>query len=504
MTDQSVAEALRSDAPLVVIEAPAGCGKTHQAADYARWLGEHNPARRTLILTHTHAACDAIRTYAPTDSRRTQVCTFDGFITQLASAYRECLDLPKDVARWAIETPDGFEHLANRVGDLLDRSQAVRFAIVARYPVIICDEHQDTNPAQHRVALQLLDAAAKLRVFGDPRQAIYVRSNAERSAHRARWQALCDRATRYEALTFPHRWREGSPALGKWVLTARRTLEAGGQIDLRGNLPAGLHLILANNDGPRGQFHLDAEARQVRDIVRRSQSLLILAPTQDLVASIHAFFGRLVPIWEGHTREFLRVLAYACATHAGNAERVAAAMCDFIEAVVTGCTAERRDQILREIASNAAKPRRGIPAELQAIARCVLESPDHRGVARSLQRVVLGATPQGLLREFLVNHYRELREASRLDQFADPVEGQAELTRRRTSVRTVMPKRVISTIHKAKGLQTRDVVLMPCDASTFSGTDYKRCGAYVALSRATHSLTIVAGQARPSPLFLLP
>ena len=36
MSDDSVHAALRSDAPLVVVEAPAGCGKTTKGADYAR------------------------------------------------------------------------------------------------------------------------------------------------------------------------------------------------------------------------------------------------------------------------------------------------------------------------------------------------------------------------------------------------------------------------------------------------------------------------------------
>ena len=117
---------------------------------------------------------------------------------------------------------------------------------------------------------------------------------------------------------------------------------------------------------------------------------------------------------------------------------------------------------------------------------------------------MLAATPQGALSSVKIDHHRELREASRLDQFEDAIEGQAELTRRRTASRMAMPNRVISTIHKAKGLERRDVLLMPCEARTFSGSDYKRCVAYVALSRATHSLTIVACQARPSPIFLLP
>lgn len=253
MTDLDVATALRSDAQLVVIEAPAGCGKTHQAADYARWLGDQLLGRRVLILTHTHAACDVFRARAPADARRLHVCTFDGFITQVATIYHRSLGLPQDVARWAIEQhQDGFAALGEHVSQLLSRSQAVRSAISLRYPVVVCDEHQDTNAAQHRIALQLLDAGAKLRVFGDPRQAIYGTSNAERAAHRARWQTLRERSDRYERLEFPHRWAEGSRALGDWVLEARAALEAGTPIDVRGNLPRGLRILRANNDGHRG------------------------------------------------------------------------------------------------------------------------------------------------------------------------------------------------------------------------------------------------------------
>ena len=36
MSDKDVAALLDSSEPLVVIEAPAGCGKTYQGANYAR------------------------------------------------------------------------------------------------------------------------------------------------------------------------------------------------------------------------------------------------------------------------------------------------------------------------------------------------------------------------------------------------------------------------------------------------------------------------------------
>ena len=141
--------------------------------------------------------------------------------------------------------------------------------------------------------------------------------------------------------------------------------------------------------------------------------------------------------------------------------------------------------------------------DIVAIAQCILQSPDHGGVARALQRLMLASTPQGVLASIKVDHHRELREASQLDQFTDALHGQTELTRRRTHAGASMPNRVISTVHKAKGLEHPNVLIMPCDASTFSGTDYKRCLAYVALSRATQSLTLVVSPARPPPIFLL-
>lgn len=59
MSDERVAALLDSDAPLVVIEAPAGCGKTYQGAGCAGRAASKLETGRVLILTHTHAACGA-------------------------------------------------------------------------------------------------------------------------------------------------------------------------------------------------------------------------------------------------------------------------------------------------------------------------------------------------------------------------------------------------------------------------------------------------------------
>jgi superfamily II DNA or RNA helicase len=54
---EDVRDTLRSDNGVVVVEAPAGCGKTHQAADAAVDLAATiNAGQEVLLLAHTNAA----------------------------------------------------------------------------------------------------------------------------------------------------------------------------------------------------------------------------------------------------------------------------------------------------------------------------------------------------------------------------------------------------------------------------------------------------------------
>src|SRR3546814_7944155 len=69
-----------------------------------------------------------------------------------------------------------------------------------------------------------------------------------------------------------------------------------------------------------------------------------------------------------------------------------------------------------------------------------------------------------------VHHSREFAEAIQLVRFDDPDEGFAEIARRRTHARPKLPPKAISTIHKAKGLEFENVMLMPCDLRNFSQT----------------------------------
>ena len=100
MSDASVHSALRSDAPLVVVEAPPGCGKTHRAADYARDVAAAGVGR-LLILTHTHAACSVFAERTKAVGSRVEMRTVDSLIGQVAGAYHLGLGFPADTAAWA-------------------------------------------------------------------------------------------------------------------------------------------------------------------------------------------------------------------------------------------------------------------------------------------------------------------------------------------------------------------------------------------------------------------
>ena len=120
MSDESVRTALRSEEQLVVIEAPAGCGKTHQGADYAREIATREPRCCPLILTHTHAACSVFAERTRGIGARVDIRTIDSVIGQIGVAYHAGLGLPSDAAAWLRQRGEtGHQELALKVTRLL-------------------------------------------------------------------------------------------------------------------------------------------------------------------------------------------------------------------------------------------------------------------------------------------------------------------------------------------------------------------------------------------------
>jgi Rad3-related DNA helicase len=85
----SIEDSLLSAAPFVLVEAPAGCGKTHVACDYARTIAPGLPeGRRVLVLAHTNAAVEEFISRTRDFKRQISVSTFDSLSLGFArSAY---------------------------------------------------------------------------------------------------------------------------------------------------------------------------------------------------------------------------------------------------------------------------------------------------------------------------------------------------------------------------------------------------------------------------------
>jgi DNA helicase-2/ATP-dependent DNA helicase PcrA len=496
-------KALISDEPLVVIEAPAGCGKTHIASNYAAWLVSTKTRKNVLILTHTHAACDVFRMRTRGVSSSVTISTFDGFITQICTAYHQSLTLPKDVSKWARDTVGGFEELGRAALRLLHTSPGLLQAISFRYPFILCDEHQDSNPYQNGIVLALQSAGSMLRIFGDPMQEIYGKGKIQRTERKNQWGALLASTGASEKLDYPHRWDKGCRELGAWILEARELLSRGQPIDLSRKRPRGLKIVIAENISPKSRGFLLAKSsgRSFREVVKNKDPLMVLASQNELVNGVNAFLGRSIPIWEGHQREALSLLVRRCAEGSGDAASIADAFRLFVQAIGTGFSDSAfAKRLLQEVGEEVMKPSRGKILLIQRIANHIRTTPTHVGIAAALAEFEELRKNNAEFKGVYINHRREFWEAVKLGKFPDPELGFAEITSQRNFGNKSMPNKVISTIHKAKGLESDHVVVTALDSGNFPDTEEKRCLLYVAISRAKQSVTIIASKNAPSPL----
>ena len=501
LADEEVAALLDSDDPLVLVEAPAGCGKTHQGACYARRAASGLTSGRVLILTHTHAACAAFAQETRTAQRHVEIKTIDSLIVQIATAYHRSLCLPSDPAAWARRTSDGYSELASRVAQLIRSFSSIAAALANRYPIVIADEHQDASGEQHAIVLALRNAGSKLRLFGDPMQGIYTRDSGT-DEMRKRWESIKSTALCAELRT-PHRWLDGSPALGEWVLRARDTLREGGAIDLTDALPHGLKICFADNSATGRGYRLRPSDRGAIDAtMRKSEQILVMTTQNDTAKALAAFWNRKIPLWEGHTRPGLDQLTAKISANIGNAVEISGAVVDFLGEVAVGFQrSSDGKRLLREASERCTRSSRGHPKCIQQLASLIVEEPNHIGVSKCLAELArMRRMREGRMETVRVDHRREYWDAVRLGNFADLDQGLYEITRRRSFSHPVPPHKAISTIHKAKGLQCENAMVIPCD-NRFSSTQYSRCRLYVAISRPKRSLTLVLSRSSPSPLF---
>jgi len=501
MSDEHVHVALRSDASLVVIEAPAGCGKTHQGSEYAKDIALRPHPGRPLILTHTHAAC-SVFSERTKGSSKVEIRTIDSLVAQIAGAYHAGLGLPPNIPAWIRQGDGTHQELASRVASLLRRHPMIAASLARRHPIVICDEHQDSSVDQHSLVMALYEQGATVRIFGDPMQSIF---SGRGSSATYDWDALTGQAQVFERLSTPHRWATGCPQLGQWILKAREVLRTGGRIDLRASIPPSVVIVCAENQSQRNfDYQLSSgDRRQVDSFEQGQPSLLVLTHYNQTARSLRSFFNRRIALWEGHTREALDNLVKKIGGVTCETAAMAAAIVDFMGEVGKGFSPSAfGNAFQQEVAHGCTASRRGKPAKIQCLARLLLEEPNHRGVAKVLRGIFDLSRNDAYFAAVEIDCLSEFWDAIRLSEYDEVDTGLSQLTNRRTYSRPAPPTRALSTIHKAKGLECERVIVLPCDAKTFPDKPETRRLLYVALSRARRNLMLVVSRANPSPLFL--
>jgi len=204
-----------------LVVAPAGCGKTHLIAESVGYA-----EGRQLILTHTHAGVDALRTKLnalDVPSSKYWITTIDGFALCYTSAF-------PILGQWELCYPQANEEwtaLRNSAASVL-KYKAPRDIIKVTYSGIYVDEYQDCCGSQHAMINSLAEIVP-CRIVGDPMQAVYRKLN---MSDPLSWQQVKSSFEIVDHLTEPYRWRKGNNELGEWLLDVRQHFEKGEEVDL--------------------------------------------------------------------------------------------------------------------------------------------------------------------------------------------------------------------------------------------------------------------------------
>ena len=493
MTLEDCRRALHSEAPIVAVEAAAGCGKTYEAAALAlQFAGAVKEHQEVLLLAHTHAAINVFRERIGKRAR-VRVMTLDAFAHEAVKPYAEPLGLPAGL-RFESAGRVPFEKLAPAVCELLRRAPAVRAAMASHYPVVLLDEHQDARPPQHDVVLELSRAGSKVRFFGDPMQAIYDFGDAPA----ADWGVLVRDANEVKSLLEPRRWPDAA-RLGEWLVRARQDLLHSRRLP---RLVPEVMLHVTDE-----QFEPAPHSRRAPQFVgqhafrllnRLNGSVAFLVRTRAHAVGLRRALARRVPVFEG------RSVLQNAAEFVDEALVVSGDACSLARLAI---------QVLGRVSA-------GVDAAMKArVERCVLpQGIDRRRQSKMLPvldilarlydapTVVTWCAVMGTLAVtppagVSIDDAGALHVLGRLASIpSDDAlhEALAELGHKLALRRP--PRRCITTIHIAKGDEFDHVVVPHFGVTSFPNTFGGAKLLYVAATRARRSLHLLAPRGAPSPL----
>lgn len=196
--------------------AAAGCGKTELLGNLVADLR----SGRQLVLTHTHAGVAAIKRRLAdmrVPTAKFHLDTIAGWSLRYGSAYREI----SGYQAGAEANPDW--NATYPGAEKLCRTSLGKRVVTESYDGVLVDEYQDCSLGQHAL-VEALAECIPCRAVGDPLQTVF----GFRDDPVVPWSTVeSDFDVVHDQLKEPWRWRRDgrNAALGDWLVAARRQLE---------------------------------------------------------------------------------------------------------------------------------------------------------------------------------------------------------------------------------------------------------------------------------------
>lgn len=490
--DESVQQRLAGSEEVVLVQAPAGHGKTWQAVALTEQIGgQLQRGQHALLLSHTNAAREEVRQRSASVAT-TRVQTIDSLACDIVSAYAVRLGVPHPMRPGAVHLGHpSFEKIRRLACELLRDAPEVARGLAWRYPLIVVDEHQDSTCDQHELIWRIFRAGeVRLRLFADRLQAIFAFDG-----ELVDWSALVE-AHPETTLDHGHRW-DDQPELRDFLAAARSSLLTGGPVDLR-ELPTcvQLHHWEGRSPGPGQRGHAPSCVRLLRALSRPVSSAYLVRNREHAYGLALRMGGRVKLYEAGDVKEPLEVLERAQAAE-GDAPALAQLLAETLSSWGTGVQKDLRAQLARACHSEGIDlGRRRRLAPLAEVCTPLFTDPSVAGFLSAFSQAVASRKELG---------WKPVRRDSAYLLLAipphseDPILALGAVAQAHRCRRGPLQK--VMTLHKSKGREF-DTVLLPYLAATcFPADDEGARLAYVGLSRAQRQLHLLAPSEDASALF---
>jgi hypothetical protein len=444
--------------------AAAGCGKTELLG---RIVADGRSGRQ-LLLTHTHAGVAAVRKRLndmSVPSSKYHLDTIAGWCLRYGASYPAISGVRRD----AEAEPDW--DAAYPGADRVLRTSLGKRVLSASYDGVLVDEYQDCSCRQHS-AIEAMASCLPCRGVGDPLQSVF----GFRGDPCVPWPTIRSDFSILEDLRFPWRWqREGrNGALGHWLADARCELETRGRVHIAEDAP----VTWIRDEGD----HTATWAAACRDLGAPGESSVAILQWPNQCIDLAKRLGGRWPVVERFDDPDMLTLAASLAVATG--PQAVGLLFRFLAPRMTGISTDLR-RIVEAIEQGRAMSRFSTHLGHLARLEVMASHPTPEAILAVLDGF-LDERPWWLYRYECVYQLRSALRECRGSPLTDLSDAAAEARTRARHRGRRTHRRTIGTPLLVKGLEFDHAAVM------WEPQHFSLEGLYVALTRASKSLTIVS------------